>query len=243
MTNDFSDQAVNWMKEQVEKSGASGLVLGLSGGLDSSVCAALCKAAAGDDMLGIIMPCHSIKQDIEDARLVAGALGVKITTIDLGSVYDEFLRVLPEARKEASMNLKPRLRMSTLYYFARDKGYLVVGTGNKSELMAGYFTKHGDGGADILPLGGIYKTEIIEMARHLGVPERIIEKPPSAGLIEGQTDEAELGVSYCDLDNILKSIEQGLTQEVDKNILKKVEGFKRASEHKRFPIPLFDPER
>lgn len=240
---DFSDQVIDWIKKRVEEAGASGLLLGLSGGLDSSVCAALCKAAAGDDVLGIIMPCHSIKQDIEDAQMVAGVFGVEVATVDLGAVYDEFMRVLPEAGRESSINLKPRLRMSTLYYFARDKGYLVAGTSNKSELMAGYFTKHGDGGADILPLGGIYKTEVIEMARHLGVPGRIIEKPPSAGLSEGQTDEAELGIRYHDLDYALKSMEQGSAHEVDESILKKVEGFKRASEHKRSPIPLFDPER
>lgn len=243
MTVDLSDQVVKWIRSQLDIAGASGLVLGLSGGLDSSVCAALCKAAAGENVLGIIMPCHSIKQDIEDAKLIGDVFNVELLTIDLGAVYDKFMEVLPEGGGEALTNLKPRLRMSTLYYVARDRGLLVVGTGNKSEFMSGYFTKHGDGAADLLPLRGIYKTEVVEMGWKLGVPERIIEKPPSAGLREGQTDEAELGMRYRDLDYVLKSGERGLTPEIDKSVQERVKELVRSSEHKRADIPVFIPER
>ncbi|MBN2169376.1 MAG: NAD(+) synthase [Actinobacteria bacterium] len=237
------DQAVQWIKARLADAGAQGLVFGLSGGIDSAVCGALCKKAEGDKVLGVIMPCHSIPGDMEDALIVAGAFGIEVITVDITGVFDEFVGVLPGAGDDAKANLKPRLRMSTLYYLARDRGYLVVGTGNKSELNAGYFTKHGDGAADILPLGGLYKTEVIALAHDLGVPGTIIEKPPSAGLREGQTDESDLGVTYRELDYILKSRELGLKPEADDVVIKRVEDLRRSSEHKRMPAPVFNPKQ
>ncbi|MBN1288979.1 MAG: NAD(+) synthase [Actinobacteria bacterium] len=237
------DQAVKWIEAQLAGAGAHGLVFGLSGGIDSAVCGALCREAAGEKALGVIMPCHSIPGDMEDALLVAGAFGIEVITVDLTGVFNEFVTVLPEAGMDAKANLKPRLRMSTLYYLARDLGYLVAGTGNKSELNAGYFTKHGDGAADILPLGGLYKTEVIAMAQELGVPQAVIEKPPSAGLREGQTDESDLGVTYRELDYVLKSRELGLKPEASDEVIKRVEDLRRSSEHKRTPVPVFNPKQ
>lgn len=235
------ERLVRWIGEQVERAGSKGAVFGLSGGLDSAVVGALCSRALGDRALGIVLPCSSAAGDFEDAMLVARAIGITTETADLTAVYDEFLKVLPSAAREAESNLKPRLRMAALYYFANRNGYLVVGTGNKSELMAGYFTKHGDGGADIMPIAGIYKTELFAVARELGVPERIIEKAPSAGLWEGQTDEGEMGISYPELDMILEAIERGEEPRAPAGTVERVRDMVGASEHKRRLPPRFEP--
>ncbi|MCK4307002.1 NAD(+) synthase, partial [candidate division WOR-3 bacterium] len=136
-------------------------------------------------------------------------------------------------------NLKPRLRMLILYYFANKLNYLVAGTGNKSELTVGYFTKYGDGGVDILPLGGLLKTQVIELAKELKIPQKIIEKVPSADLWKGQTDEGELGISYAELDKIILAIESGNSETTDPMVLNKLRNLMQVSEHKRLPIPIF----
>ena len=238
---DLVEQIVRWVREQVETAGASGTVFGMSGGLDSSVVAVLCRKALGDDSLGAVMPCHNDAADMEDARLVADQFGIPTVTVDLGPVFGTLLAQLPEASRSAVVNLKPRLRMLTLYYLARDRGYLVVGTGNKSEIEVGYFTKYGDGGADILPLASIYKTDLVDIAKELGVPSRIIKKTPSAGLWEGQTDEGELGITYAVLDEILKAAEAGRRPEADPELVTKVKGMIDSSAHKRSRPPCFCP--
>lgn len=237
---EWIERLVLWIREQVESAGSNGAVFGLSGGLDSSVVGALCARALGANALGLIMPCQGSPDDVEDARLVAGTFGITTMTLDLASVYDGFLRVLPDARPEARSNLKPRLRMAALYYVANDRGYLVAGTGNKSEVAVGYFTKYGDGGADILPLADIFKTDLFGIARELGVPEHIVERPPSAGLWEGQTDEGEMGIRYADLDRILKALEVSEEPVAPAEVTEKVRGMVRASEHKRHPPARFD---
>jgi NAD+ synthase len=200
----------SWLKEQVEGSGGSGCVFGLSGGIDSAVVAALCKRAFPVHSLGLIMPIESAEGDAEDARLTAAHFGVAVSTVDLTATYRALLVELheccaevPTADRLTCANIKPRLRMTALYAFANHLGYRVIGTGNASELAIGYFTKHGDGGVDLLPLGSLTKTGVRELARHLGVPRRIIDKPPSAGLWDGQTDESEMGLTYDELDAYL----------------------------------------
>ncbi|MGE5509092.1 MAG: NAD(+) synthase [Chitinophagales bacterium] len=204
-----------WLASQVEQAGARGAVFGLSGGIDSAVVGALCGRALPGRSLGLIMPCHSDPRDQQDAALAAEAFALPTQVVDLGPVYDLHLANLqrcfgatgqPSGARPAALaaaNLKPRLRMTALYYFANRLNYLVVGTGNRSELAVGYFTKYGDGGVDLLPLGGLVKGEVRRLAEELGVPRRIIEKPPSAGLWSGQTDEGELGLSYEELDRYL----------------------------------------
>jgi len=128
-----------------------------------------------------------------------------------------------------------------LYYHANDLDYLVVGSGNKSELMTGYFTKYGDGGADLLPLGGLLKTEVRELARALGIPREIIEKPPSAGLWEGQTDEDELGISYEELDAALVALQGSQTVGTSDEVTEKVRHMVSRTHHKRSPIPVYEP--
>lgn len=225
---------INWIRKQVRDAKAKGIVLGLSGGVDSAVVASLSKEAVGKKrLLVLIMPCHSQPQDLKDAKLMTKELGIKTKTIDLSGIYDSLRKILPKVGSLAQANLKPRLRMLTLYYFANKLNYLVCGTGNKSELMVGYFSKHGDGATDILPIGDLLKREVRKLAKDLGVPQAIITKPPSAGLWLGQTDEGEMGITYPELDDILERIEKKRGQVLSKKKINKVKGMIKGSEHKR----------
>jgi NAD+ synthase len=235
---DLAHHISEWIKEKVEEAGAEGVVLGLSGGVDSSLTAALAKKALGDKVLGLLMPCHSDPTDLEHARRVATKLGIETEYVDLGPVFDRLMASLPTGSDMAVANLKPRLRMTTLYYFANSRNYLVAGTGNKSELTAGYFTKYGDGGADLLPLGDLLKSQVRELARELGVPEEVIAKAPSAGLWAGQTDEEEMGITYDELDRTIATMEKGDKSGCDEATLERVKAIRAASEHKRQPIPI-----
>ncbi|MBU4240076.1 MAG: NAD(+) synthase [Actinobacteria bacterium] len=238
-----AEEITDWIREQTGEAGARGAVFGLSGGLDSSVVGALCKNALGESVLGVLLPCHGDPREADDAVLVADRFEIPTVSVDLGGVLDALLGLLPEGRGLAAANLRPRLRMAVLYYFANDRGYLVVGTGNKSEISVGYFTKFGDGAADILPLAQIYKTDLAPIARELGVPPGIIEKPPSAGLWEGQTDEGEMGITYRELDSVLKALEEGRNPEAPVEVVERVLAMMRASEHKRQTPPRFFPRR
>ncbi len=216
-------------------------MFGLSGGIDSAVVSALAKRAFPHHTLGVVMPCHSDPRDADDAAVVAHHFDIPQCTVDLGPTYDQLLEVLsatssdmPESRP-ATANLKPRLRMTTLYAYANQLNYRVLGTGNRSELTVGYFTKYGDGGVDLLPLASLVKSEVRDLARHLGVPERIIAKPPSAGLWADQTDEAEMGLTYEELDAYL------LTSEASPAVKAKVDAMTAASEHKR-ALPRIAPK-
>lgn len=235
----LADDVSNWIKTQVKEAKAKGVVVGLSGGIDSSVVAALSKKALGDNVLGLIMPCMSESSDEEHAFLVASFLKIKTERIILDTVYEKLLDIFPSGNKLAMANLKPRLRMLTLYYFANNLNYLVAGTGNKSEIMVGYFTKYGDGGVDVLPLGKLLKTEVKKLAEELGIPKEIIEKRPSAGLWPEQADEKELGIIYDELDRVILALESGKKEELDSHILAKVESLIKASEHKRTLVKMF----
>lgn len=227
-------RVISWIKKQVKQAKTAGLVMGLSGGLDSCVVAALAREAVGKNrLLALILPCHSSKEDLRDARLVAKKLGISTKTVDLSNIYDNLVKILPKASNLARANLKPRLRMSVLYYFANKLNYLVCGTGNKSEIRVGYFTKHGDGATDILPIGDLLKTQVKQLAKDLGIPEHIITKPPTAGLWPGQTDEGEMGLTYPELDNILERIENKRKQILSKDRVNKVKQMIKRSEHKR----------
>ncbi len=233
-----AERISNWIRERVEEAGAQGMVLGMSGGIDSSVTAVLAKMGLGNGVLGVFMPCHNDPTGEEHARLVAAKFGIETEYVDLTPIFDRLLEALPPGDRMAEGNLKARLRMTVLYYFANSRNYLVVGTGNKSELAIGYFTKYGDGGADILPLGSLLKKQVRELARELGIPAEIIVKPPSAGLWEGQTDEGEMGISYDELDSILVAIESGDTGECNQEALARVRAMMAASQHKRGAIPI-----
>jgi len=200
------------------------------------VTAVLLKKAFGDNVLGVVMPCHSSRQDREDAHHVTSKFSIEYIEIDLSDVFDQFYAKLKKSGIKddelAAANIKPRLRMTALYYYASSLNYLVVGTDNRSELKIGYFTKYGDGGIDLAPLGMLVKTEVRELAEHLGIPKNIIEKKPSAGLWQGQTDEGEMGFSYEQLDNYI------LNGQVEDEIKEKIEKLAKKNSHKLKPVPV-----
>jgi NAD+ synthase len=221
-----------WIKEKVLAAGCKGAVVGMSGGIDSSVLAALCIKAFPQNTLGLIMPCHSLDEDRIHAEAAAKKFSVPTRTVVLNGIFDTYLKILPDFKVDQSLtrlaqaNLKARLRMITLYYAANQLKYLVAGSGNRSELTVGYFTKHGDSGVDMLPLGNLVKKEVRELARFLKVPPEIIDKAPSAGLWAGQTDEAEMGFSYEALDEYI------LTGKAPEALKKRIETMRANSAHK-----------
>jgi NAD+ synthase len=235
----LNDRISEWMKRQLKAAKANGFLIGLSGGIDSAVVAALAKKAAAENVLCLILPCQSLKQDERDARMVADCFAIPWKRIDLSPVYDAFCQQLPEGGLMCQANLKPRLRMTTLYYFANKLNFLVVGTGNKSERFMGYFTKFGDGGSDLLPIADLTKTQVKKLAEELKIPRRIIQKPPSAGLWAGQTDEEEMGIHYKDLDGIIISLERRAKTKGRESQVGYVKKMNARSRHKRSLPPIF----
>jgi NAD+ synthase len=250
-----AERIAGWMRRQLSSSGARGFVVGLSGGLDSAVVARLAQLAAPGHVVAAIMPAHSDPADERDAELVARHFSLSTVHVDLSETYDtalasaqSALQALPELRgpKPADpirsrlplANIKPRLRMTALYFLANSLEYLVAGTSNRSELAIGYFAKHGDGGSDLLPIGRLLKSEVRTLARELNVPPEIIQRTPSAGLWIGQSDEEEMGFSYGDLERYLEEGPQG----VSPALAMKIERLIRSSDHKRAlpPIPDHD---
>ncbi len=238
---------INWIRKKVDDAGCQGAVIGLSGGIDSSVTSLLCQKAFPENTLGVIMPCQSNPEDRIDAIKHAEKFGIKYKEIDLGDVYEQFLKTIdnhdPEAalnkidtakmlsdadhsQKLALANMKPRLRMTLLYYYANLNNYLVVGTDNRSELKLGYFTKFGDGGIDIAPLGNLVKLEVRGLAREMNIDQKIITKTPSAGLWNGQSDEDEIGLSYREIDYYI------VDGEADAETAAKIEKIAAANQHK-----------
>ena len=238
------DEITVWIREQVYGAGCRGVVLGISGGVDSAVTAGLAARALGAEaVLGLIMPCHSISQDEKHARLVTETFEIEWDRVDLTSAFDALVALLPPGQGLAVANVKPRLRMATLYYYANLRRYLVIGTSNRTELSVGYFTKYGDGGSDFLPLGDLFKSEVCDLAREIGVPPSIIEKAPSGGLWEGQTDEGEMGIAYETLDGVLQALGAGDAAGLEPGDVALVKRMMAASEHKRAALPIFRVRR
>ena len=230
---------VDWLRDYAARAGAKGYVFGLSGGVDSACVAALCLRAVGKrNVVALWLPCYSSSQDAEMASLVAGSFGLKLVTVDLAPAYDALVAALPKTTKMARANIKPRLRMAAWYAVAHTRGYLVAGGGNKTEILAGYFTKYGDAGVDLLPLGDLYKWQVRELAHELGVHQAVIERAPSAGLWSGQTDEAEIGLTYPELDAALAAIGGRSQDGVDPDVLAKVSRMMECSAHKRALPPV-----
>ena len=235
------EKRVAWIQALLAESGAKGIVYGNSGGKDSALAGILCRKAC-DNVLGIIMPCGSkqnYNSDREDALAVAKAFDIPVTQVDLTATRDALLAALGEAEGVdaiagmAKANINPRLRMATVYAVAQTRGALVCGTGNKDEVYMGYFTKWGDGAYDFNPIGDLTVTEIYEFLRYLGAPANIIEKAPSAGLFEGQTDEKEMGVTYAAIEKYMQTGE-GTPEDVAK-----IQRAHAATAHKRAPQKVY----
>lgn len=240
-----------FIKEQVETSGSSGVVLGLSGGIDSSLCAYLSASALGrEKVIGLILPSeYTSQQDIDDAERIVDALGIDANTVSIKPMLEAYAEHIPNFEEHPLMpkaNLQARIRMSLVYYHANLEKKLVVGTGNRSELMQGYFTKYGDGAVDILPIGNLYKTQVRQLAEYMSVHKKIIDKAPTAGLWAGQKDEEELGIAYPNLDLILyayldkKMKPEKIAREtgIEPALVGKVVARMKASEHKRAKTPI-----
>ncbi len=241
------DEIVAFLRDYFEMSHCHGAVLGISGGKDSAVVAALlCEALGPENVVGLTMPCHSKERDAADARLVAEHFGFELRNIDLTETFDSFVKEVcagapatEEERKNSDINLKPRLRMATCYYMAallsaqRGKTYLVPTNGNACERYVGYFTKGGDNIGDFSPIGELSVEEVIAVGEVLGVPERVIHRPPDDGL-SGMTDEEKMGVRYADITRVMRG------EEVPEEIRQKIQKMHDGSRHK-FEMPTYHP--
>ena len=233
-----TEERVNYIKKLIEESHASGIVFGNSGGKDCALVGILCKMAC-DNTVCIQMPCHSKQNfgsDMDDALAVAKKFNISHRTFDLTPVREAMLNMMGdevELNSQALVNLPPRLRMTTLYTVAAAENRLVAGTGNRSERYMGYFTKHGDGACDFNPISDLTVTEVYEFLRHLDAPASVIEKAPSAGLYEGQTDEKDMGVTYAEIDEYIIS---GTGKPESIEIINR---YHSRSAHKRRPTNMF----
>ena len=250
--DEVAEKMIKFIQGRVEEAGANGVVVGASGGLDSSVVLVLSVRALGaGNVVALIMPDPSITplQDIEHAVQLAKLLGVRYYVIDIRRIYNSYSDAMPFYASDALIpngNLRARIRMTILYYYANLKNLLVCGTGDKSEILLGYFTKYGDGAADLLPIADLYKTQVRGLARKLDLPKSIVEKPSSPRLWPGQMAEKELGATYDEIDQILylyvelgKKVDEiidqtGIESEKVRSI---VERFHK-SEHKRRLPPI-----
>jgi NAD+ synthase len=246
-----------WMRSQLSAAAGRGFVVGLSGGVDSAVVARLCQMAAPDGVIAALLPCHSDPQDEQDALSVATLYSLPTVRIDLSAAFDALVAEAEPALGSAAgseqtvfepsdplrgrvpaANIKPRLRMTSLYFIANTLNYLVAGTGNRSELAIGYFTKHGDGGVDLLPIGHLFKREVRDLARELRVPDHILNRPPSAGLWLGQTDEEEMGFTYAELERYLEDGPQAIAPA----LAMRIERLTRVNDHKRGTAAIIETE-
>jgi NAD+ synthase len=229
---------IQFISDTINAAGAKGVVFGNSGGKDCALVGILCKMAC-DNTVGIIMPCGSKRNygiDKTDAETIAEQFGIATRVVDLSNARNELIKVVGEKMQlsdAAIANIAPRLRMSTLYAIAVSENRLVAGTGNRSESYMGYFTKWGDGAFDFNPISDLTVSEIYDFLRFLNAPNFIISKAPSAALFDGQTDEAEMGVTYHSIDEFLLT---GKANEHDKAI---IERYHKSSEHKRKAPPVF----
>ena len=246
MIEEEAENDIKWIQKYVVKTGAKWIVIGNSGGKDSATVLAMAVKAIGKErVVAVSMPCYSNEKDFEDAKLVAETFGVRFLKVDLTNCYQQMEKEIQlelnkiqieKMEKEAQINIKPRLRMTTLYGIAQTLGYLVIGTGNLCEAMVGYTTKWGDNSSDFNPIGNFTVEEVLKIGKYLGVPEKILKKAPSDGL-GNQTDEEKMGITY---QQITEMIETGNTdKEAKKEILKRYQN----SKHKREAIPIYTFKR
>ena len=226
-----------FLKDYIEKAHCNKYILGISGGVDSSLCAALARNAVGKDrLLCLILPIESQKADENDALLLAKELDLNYEIVDGTEIFrgyvDTFKKLGQDFDRSTLGNLKARIRMSILYAYAQKYNGLVIGTDNADERYTGYFTKHGDGACDILPIAHLLKGEVVQASKILGISDHLAERVPTASLFEGQTDETEMGVTYKDLDHYI------LGGKVDEAVEKRIQHLHKISEHKRVATPM-----
>ncbi|MBD3310728.1 NAD+ synthase [Candidatus Woesearchaeota archaeon] len=244
-----ADRLAKQLKDYARKAGLKKTVIGLSGGVDSAVCAGLAAKALGKkNVHALLMPELKLTdpENIKHAVELCHKLGINYSVVAINTFVEPFDEIAWEQSSAAKMNTKARARMSILYNFANSHGCLVIGTSNKSERLLGYGTKHGDLAADIEVIGGLFKTDVVKLAEHLKIPEKIISKPPSAELAHGQTDENELGAPYFLLDQILvdldkKATKARLLKKYDKKVVEDVLRRVESSAHKMMPVPMLRP--
>ncbi|MEM3692562.1 MAG: NAD+ synthase [Candidatus Bathyarchaeia archaeon] len=251
----IEERITDFIRSVVETAKADGVVVGISGGLDSSVTVALCVRALGKDrVLGIAMPTSfTPKDDLEDALKLAESLGIRASVVPIDSIIEAFEKQLPLEPKNRLVlgNLRARVRMTILYYFANNLNYLVAGTSDRSEILIGFYTKYGDGASDFMPIAHLYKTEVRKLAGYLGLPKKIIVKPSSPQLWPGHTLTEELPADYEVIDPILKGlfdkrlkpkdISEGL--KVPMELVQQLEDrYIRTSHKRRMPTALLDWE-
>ena len=225
-----------FLKDYLEDNHCETYVLGVSGGVDSSLCAAIAKSAVGKEKLQcVLMPINSAKEDLEDALTLVKDLDLKYTIIDASETFNKYVETFSKSGLEFDRstlgNLKARMRMAVLYAIAQKERGLVIGTDNADERYVGYYTKHGDGACDILPIAHLLKGEVVEACKLYGIRNSLAERVPTAGLYEGQTDEKEMGVQYVDLDAYLRG------EKIDEASANRIEYLHYISEHKRKEIP------
>ena len=241
----------NFLEEQMKKNHSEGLILGLSGGIDSAVLAYICKRKFPDKTIAIVMPDTAItpKTETEDALKMVSITGIQYKLIDINPIVNEYSMYL-EPNEKAKGNLRARVRTNILYYYANAKNYLVLGSSDKSEYLIGYFTKFGDGASDITPIISLYKLQVREIAKYLGIPENVITKKSSPHLWKDHEAENELGVSYEEVDSILyclfeKKLSVEETQKltgIEMTTIEKIQELNKNSEHKRLPAQKPDRE-
>lgn len=232
-----SERIEQMIRHTLWSSGSTGIVVGVSGGVDSALAASLCASAVGADRVtGLLLPSEvTRKEDMRDAQEVCDLLGISSVTISVRPILESY-RQIPDYTESTYLegNLTARIRMTLLYFYANRENLLVCGTSNRSEYMLGYCTKYGDNAADFQPLLHLYKTDVYLLARHRGLPLAILEKPPSAGLWVGQTDERELGLSYTEIDRALRALEANhwvSASPEEERVLQRIQ----RSQHKRSP--------
>jgi len=244
---------VDWLKDYATKANCKGFVIGVSGGIDSAVTSTLC-AKTGLDLLCLEMPIHQVENQFTRAYrhidwLIENFPNVSRQAVNLTPVFDSLVEAFPKTKTEEERfmslaNTRARLRMTTLYYFAALKGYLVAGTGNKVEDFGiGFYTKYGDGGVDLSPIADLVKTEVYELGRVLGVNQEIMEAPPTDGLWgDSRTDEDQIGASYPELEWAMQMDDQGKTADNfigrEKEVFAIYKRYNSANKHKMVPIPI-----
>ncbi len=227
----YYNYLVKWLKTEVDKTGSKGVIIGISGGIDSALVAAIAKDAFPYNSFGVIMPISNRPNDQEDGIELCEAIDLEYTIIELKHEYELMSEKLKLSNNLTKANLQARLRMTTLYALAQEKNYLVLGTDNYAEYYLGYFTKYGDGGCDLLPIVHLQKSEVFKISELLKLPNSIINKAPSAGLWDNQEDEEELGFTYNNFESFIKN------KKLDNEIVTKIIKQHQNTQHKRNAIP------